>query len=78
MKNEEYLDEAEEMFQNHNGLCAICGTDTPGGRGGFHLDHDHATGRARGILCNLCNISLGRFKDDPELLAKAYGYLVAN
>lgn len=39
------------------------------------IDHDHASGKVRGILCGKCNIAIGLFKDDPELMARAAAYL---
>lgn len=50
--------------------CAICGGDKR-----LSIDHDHSSGRVRGLLCSPCNAGLGMFKDDPERLAKAIGYL---
>jgi Autographiviridae endonuclease VII len=40
-----------------------------------HIDHDHATGKVRGILCQKCNMSLGLLKDDPEILIRLANYL---
>jgi hypothetical protein len=40
-----------------------------------NIDHCHATGKVRGILCGHCNKGLGHFKDDPELMTKAIKYL---
>ena len=57
------------------GKCAICKTETPGGHGRFHVDHDHATGEFRGILCHRCNVGLGYMKDDPVILQGAISYL---
>lgn len=42
------------------------------------LDHCHATGRVRGILCNNCNTGLGLFKDSPEILRNAVDYLLSS
>lgn len=58
--------------------CGICGTHTPGGRGGFHTDHDHATGNFRGPLCHHCNLLLGQARDNPDTLAAAIRYLAAH
>lgn len=70
----------EEEFQNmltaQGGVCYICKTDTPKGRTKFHIDHNHETGEIRGILCHNCNIGLGHFKDDPDLLYAGIKYLM--
>lgn len=55
--------------------CAICGTTKPGGKGDFHVDHDHVTDRVRGLLCQKCNMGLGSFCEDVVLLERAVRYL---
>lgn len=65
----------QEMIQKQNNTCAICNTSEPGGRGGWHVDHNHTTGKVRGLLCHCCNTGLGLFKDSQELLIKAKDYL---
>jgi len=65
----------DERLNDQGGVCAICGTDNPGGRGQFHADHNHSTNEPRGVLCHNCNIALGNFKDNPELLQSAIVYL---
>ena len=61
------------FFNKQNGLCAICGL--PPGKKGFHIDHDHKTGKIRGLLCVCCNLGLGGFRDNPNILQNAIKYL---
>lgn len=57
--------------------CAICRTDRPGGRFDvLVVDHCHDTGRVRGLLCNACNVALGRFGDTPDAIRKVYEYVL--
>jgi hypothetical protein len=42
---------------------------------GNHIDHDHKTGKVRGIMCQKCNMSLGLMNDDPEILERLANYL---
>jgi hypothetical protein len=74
-------DDYFEMLDNQSSKCLICNTDDPGpiGRGSlsrvFAVDHCHETGKVRGLLCHKCNMGLGLFRDDPDLLHKAINYL---
>lgn len=63
------------LSQHNNGHCEICASRVPGGKGGWHVDHDHATGKLRGILCGSCNRGLGFFRDDTDVLEAAVRYL---
>lgn len=68
------LTEYNEMLAAQGGVCAICSSTC------YHrlsIDHCHATGRIRGLLCQKCNRGLGLFGDRPETLAKAIKYLGA-
>jgi hypothetical protein len=66
----------EQVYKNFNGCCDICGsTSTQWSVGVWHTDHDHETGKVRGLLCQMCNTGLGRFFDDILLLEKAIEYL---
>ena len=68
------LDEFNELKAQQNDVCAICAepcTLKPR----LSVDHDHTTGKLRGLLCDSCNNGLGRFKDNPKLLSKAAEYL---
>lgn len=68
-------EEADALLAAQDGRCAICRCAHPGGRGAWHLDHDHASGAVRGFLCQGCNNGLGLFRDDPARLEAAAGYL---
>jgi hypothetical protein len=68
-------DAYEAMLSTQGSRCALCHTDTPRGSGRFHVDHCHATGKVRALLCHECNTGLGKFKDNTELLARAIAYL---
>ena len=65
----------EEQIQvlraKQNGLCAIC-KRAPNR---WHIDHNHATNRFRGLLCETCNVGLGMFKDSTDNLKAAIRYL---
>lgn len=54
------------------GLCAICLKEVGSE---LHVDHDHATGRIRGLLCGNCNRAVGQLKDRPSLARSAARYL---
>lgn len=66
-----------EFYEKHGNVCGICGgTDSPSQWGNrLHIDHDHATGALRGLLCHGCNVGLGSFADDPDRLEAAAKYL---
>lgn len=70
------LDEYSRLSAAQRGLCAICGS-TPHEHNSRQLvvDHDHVTGKIRGLLCHKCNSGLGMFKDSPHLLKLALVYL---
>lgn len=68
------------MLLSQGGVCAICsGPQTAKGRGGaakpLEIDHDHATGEVRGLLCSGCNVGIAHLRHNPELLSRAISYL---
>ena len=65
----------EQILKRQGGRCAICRSPDPKSKRGWHVDHDHATKKVRGLLCRSCNVGIGRFRDDPELLRAALQYL---
>lgn len=56
-------------------LCEVCGHSPEPGERRLALDHDHATGRFRGLLCSRCNFAIGMLRDDPERCRAAADYL---
>jgi hypothetical protein len=77
------LSDAEilHVFEHIGGRCQICKRPQGTKNGttfrthGLYLDHDHGTGKLRGLLCNSCNRVLGMMKDNPHWLRKAADYL---
>jgi hypothetical protein len=61
------------MVEIAGGICPLCGRKP--GKKGFHLHHNHYTGEWVGLLCSSCNLGLGQFSDDPELLSRAAQYV---
>lgn len=68
-----------QMLREQNGVCAICGKPETATRLGvvksLSVDHCHATGRIRGLLCSDCNTGIGKLKDDVKILQNAIQYL---
>jgi hypothetical protein len=63
-------DQVDGLLKAQGNACAICKRRSP-----TDVDHDHATGDIRGLLCGGCNKGLGLFRDDPALLTSAAVYL---
>lgn len=68
------VEDFEELSATQCHVCAIC-KQPPQGKKRLSVDHDHITGKIRGLLCDSCNIGLGMFRDNPTLLQVAIGYL---
>jgi hypothetical protein len=65
----------QKMLVDQKGKCAICGRDHSEFQKRFHVDHNHATGKVRALLCVNCNHGIGAFMENKELLKKAVQYL---
>lgn len=71
---EEFVKRLDE--QEHK--CAICRSSDPGSNRRFRVDHDHDTGKVRGLLCHKCNVALGLFSDSVQVMKTAINYLEAS
>lgn len=75
-----FADKAK-MFEGQSGKCAVCGDDlvlgwySPKNRHSACVDHDHKTGKVRGLLCGHCNKALGFLCEDPERVAALERYI---
>jgi hypothetical protein len=67
------LDDYLAMEVAQGGCCAICDS-----HGRLNIDHCHASGEIRGLLCHNCNLAIGHMGDDSLRLRRAADYLEAN
>jgi hypothetical protein len=67
------LDDYDAMFKKQKGLCMLCGKPEKNKRH-LHVDHDHVTGKVRGLLCGVCNRAL-YWLENSEWREKAEQYL---
>jgi hypothetical protein len=66
------IEQYNKLICDQKNKCAICGkwlSTKP------YVDHDHSTGIVRGLLCNRCNLAIGAFKDDIDVMESAVKYL---
>ena len=63
-----------ELFAGQDEACAIC-LVPPIDQWELDIDHDHRTGEVRGLLCNDCNVAIGRLNDSADNAARAASYL---
>ena len=70
------LGDYNNMLEYQDGVCAICGDyETDNNAKNLAVDHNHQTGKIRGLLCGKCNKMLGLAKDDKTILQSAINYL---
>lgn len=73
------LEDFQQRLETQNQCCAICKAHiTTVTHKQLVVDHCHSTGKIRGLLCDLCNTALGKFKDNKEILQRAIQYLDDN
>lgn len=63
------------LLEQQNYSCAICCELAEESKQRLSVDHNHETNKIRGLLCTYCNVGLGYFRDNPQLLARAIEYL---
>lgn len=68
------LEEYNLIIEHQKGCCAICRRPPKGAR--LAVDHNHITGEVRGLLCMQCNRALGKWRDNNQLVAYAYAYVL--
>jgi hypothetical protein len=69
----------EEFRRQASGTCPICMKPFVEGRTHPNspvVDHDHMTGKVRGVICRICNVGLGYFRDNPRVMESAGYYLM--
>ncbi len=71
-------DQLMYLVREQEERCAICSNFLPADPYKICIDHDHETGKVRGLLCNSCNLGLGFFKDDLHRVRAAGKYLEVN
>lgn len=66
-------------LEEQDGKCAICGKGQGNSvKSKLFVDHDHTTGKIRGLLCDSCNRGIGLLQDDADLLMAAVAYLISH
>ena len=70
------LEEYEQILEKQNAVCAICGeSNNHKTQQHLHIDHNHKTGKVRGLLCIRCNTIIGNCKENADVLRKAIKYI---
>lgn len=69
------LEDYNNLFAAQEGKCKICKKHQTELKTTLHVDHNHITGKVRGLLCKQCNFGIGYLQDNPELCRDAAKYL---
>jgi len=67
------IEDYNKLLLRQNGVCAVCGSNT---NRSLAVDHNHETGKVRGLLCGNCNTALGLLRENIQIIEKLKGYLV--
>lgn len=69
------LVELEEMWESQDGKCSICEGSLAKRSGGYAIDHNHSSGKVRGLICSRCNFALGLVLESETTLLRLIEYL---
>lgn len=69
------LNEYEDLFEKQGGLCSICSQPERINKAYLAVDHCHTTGKVRGLLCQACNVTLGKVEERVDILLAMVEYL---
>lgn len=69
------VDDFNKMLEAQGGTCAICKGPAKGRFNTYNVDHNHNTGKVRGLLCFSCNVTIGIAQDNIDILSKMIIYL---
>ena len=69
------IDEYNKMFTDQKGCCKICDRHQNELSKRLGVDHNHTTGKIRGLLCDSCNTNIGKFNEDTRILNKMIEYI---
>lgn len=73
------LEEYDEMLKAQNDVCAICKNKKRmllTSKGTLYVDHNHTTGKVRGLLCGSCNSALGYVEDNIDIMKSMIEYII--
>lgn len=69
------LEQYNEILERQEYKCAICLQPSNTMKKSMPVDHNHITGKIRGLLCSTCNTAIGLLKENPDLFIRAVSYL---
>lgn len=71
-------EEFDAMLLAQGNCCAVCKSPDPRHSRGWRVDHNHQTGKIRGVVCNPCNVAIGMAHEDPGVMFQIAVYLKAH
>jgi hypothetical protein len=69
------VEDYNSLLNSQNEVCAICSQPCKTKKG-LAVDHNHITGKIRGLLCANCNGAIGMLQEDPDIIEKAKQYII--